>query len=150
MPTRNDTAADREISATRVVDDPRGLVWKVWTDPKHVAQWWGPNGFTNTIHQMDVRPGGTWRLTMHGPDGRDYPNESRFVEVTEPERIVFDHLSTPGFQMTVTFTERGGQTEVTMRMVFATDQDRDMAVNKFGAVEGLTQNLAKLGDYLTR
>ena len=61
--------ADREIVATRIYGAPRELVWRVWTDPKHIAQWWGPQGFTNTIREMDVRPGGAWRFTMHGPDG---------------------------------------------------------------------------------
>lgn len=60
-------AADREIVATRVFDAPRDLVFKMWTDPKHIVHWWGPNGFTNTIHEMDVRPGGVWRFIMHGP-----------------------------------------------------------------------------------
>jgi len=55
--------ADREIANTRIFDAPRELIWKAWTDPKHVAEWWGPNGFTNTIHEMDVRPGGVWRFT---------------------------------------------------------------------------------------
>ena len=78
--------ADREIVSARVFDAPRELVWKAWVDPKHVAQWWGPKGFTNTIHEMDVRPGGVWRFAMHGPDGTDYKNEIVFIEVVRPER----------------------------------------------------------------
>ena len=86
MAGKNDAAstADREIAATRIFDAPRELVWKAWTDPKHVAQWWGPNGFTNTIHEMNVSPGGVWRFMMHGPDGTDYPNRIVFIEVVEP------------------------------------------------------------------
>ena len=82
-------SADREIIATRVFDAPRELVFKMWTDPKHVGRWWGPRGFTTTIHEMDVKPGGIWRLTMHGPDGRDYKNKVVFLEVEEPERLVY-------------------------------------------------------------
>lgn len=75
---------------TRVFDAPREVVFKVWTDPKHVAEWWGPRGFQTTIHEMDVRPGGRWRYAMRGPDGNDYPFDGVFVEVVKPERLVFD------------------------------------------------------------
>ena len=80
-------AADREIVITRVFDAPRELVWEAWTNPEHVVQWWGPRGFTTTIHEMDVRPGGVWHQTMHGPDGADYPNKSIFVEVVKPKGL---------------------------------------------------------------
>ena len=60
-----ESIANREIKSTRLIKAPRDLVWQMWTDPKHIAQWWGPKGFTNTIHQMDVRPGGVWDFIMH-------------------------------------------------------------------------------------
>ena len=110
--------SDREIIATRVFDAPRELVFQVWTDPKHISNWWGPRGFTTTTYEMDVRPGGVWRHVMHGPDGTDYPNEIVFVQVVKPERLVYDHVSEPQFQTTVTFTEQGGQTTVTARLLF--------------------------------
>src|SRR5438128_10473572 len=77
--------ADREIVVTRVFDAPRELVFEAWTDPTRVVQWWGPHGFTTTIHEMDVRPGGVWRFVMHGPDGTDYPNKVGFAEAAEPD-----------------------------------------------------------------
>ncbi len=92
---------DREIVATRLLDAPRELVWEVWTDPKHLAQWWGSNGFANTIHEIEVKPGGVWRFIMHGPDGTDYKNEIVYVEVVKPERLVYDHVSGPRFHVTV-------------------------------------------------
>jgi len=85
--TAADTAldtADREIAATRVFDAPRSLVWTVWTDPKHLAEWWGPNGFTTTTKVFDLRPGGEWLFTMHGPDGTDYRNDITFTVIIEP------------------------------------------------------------------
>src|SRR6478736_590865 len=88
--TDPDTAG-REIVVTRVFDAPRELVWEVWTDPKHVGHWWGPNGFSTTTAAMEVRPGGVWRYVMHGPDGRDYQNRIIFDEITPPERIVYRH-----------------------------------------------------------
>jgi len=141
-------ASDREIVATREFDAPRELVWAAWTDPKHIARWWGPRGFTNTIEHMDVRPGGSWRFVMHGPDGTDYKNEHTYVEVVRPERIVMDHVSGPTFRMTATFAEHGGKTTVTMRMTFDSAAARDSAVKEFHADEGLGQNLEKLGEYL--
>src|SRR5688572_30826396 len=107
-----ESTADREISATRVFDAPRDLVWKAWTDPKHIAQWWGPNGFTNTISEMDVKPGGVWRFVMHGPDGTDYRNEIVYLEVVKPERLVYDHGPSPKFRVTVTFAAEGNKTRL--------------------------------------
>jgi uncharacterized protein YndB with AHSA1/START domain len=142
--------SDREIALTRVFAAPRELVFQVWTDPKQVAQWWGPKGFTNTIHEMDVRPGGVWRFVMHGPDGVDYQNKIIFVEIVKPERLVYDHVSGPKFHVTVTFTEQANQTEVSVRMRFATSAERNKAVEMFGAVEGLKQTLERLGAHLAR
>lgn len=92
METNNQEAsstADREIAITRILDAPRELVYEVWTKPEHIAQWWGPNGFTNTVHNMEVKVGGEWRLTMHGPDGIDYPNLIIFKEIIAPEKLVY-------------------------------------------------------------
>jgi uncharacterized protein YndB with AHSA1/START domain len=82
---------DREIIITRTFDAPRERVWEAWTDPKQVIKWWGPNGFTNTLFEMDVKPGGVWRHMMHGPDGTDYPNKVVYIEVVKPERLVYSH-----------------------------------------------------------
>ena len=145
--------ADREIATSRVFDAPRDLVWQAWTDPKHLAHWYGPNGFTVTTHEMDVRPGGVWRLTMHGPDGTDYPNLTRYVEVVRPERLVYEHGSAERdedrFDVTITFTdEGGGKTRVSMRMVFATRERRDRVVNVFGALQGNRQTMDRLETHL--
>ncbi|BDG01426.1 SRPBCC domain-containing protein [Anaeromyxobacter oryzae] len=141
-------ASDRELVAARELDAPRDLVWTAWSEPTHVARWWGPRGFTNTVEHMDVRPGGAWRFVMHGPDGTDFRNEMRYVEVVSPERIVMDHVSGPNFRMTVTFAERGGRTTVTVRMTFESAAERDRAVEQFHADVGLRENLDKLGEYL--
>ncbi len=142
------SATDREIVTTRMLDAPRELVFRAWTDREHLAQWWGPNGFTNTIHEMDVRPGGVWRFVMHGPDGVDYKNEAVYVEVVRPERLVYLHVSAPKFHMTVTFDEQGGKTMLSMRMRFETAVERELVIKKFGAVEGAKQTLGRLADYL--
>ncbi len=85
-PATNTT--DREIIISRVFDAPREMIWDAMMDPKKVVKWWGPRGFTTTVEVMDVRPGGVWKLTMHGPDGANYPNKSIFQEVVKPERVV--------------------------------------------------------------
>lgn len=141
-------ALDHEIVGERVFDAPRELVFRMWTDPEHVAQWWGPKGFTNTIQEMDVRRGGVWQFIMHGPDGRDYQNKNVYVEVVRPERIVFDHVSGPIFRATATFEEENGKTKVTMRMRFETAELRNKVAEEFGAVEGLQQTLGRLAEKL--
>jgi uncharacterized protein YndB with AHSA1/START domain len=148
---RNNAATDtanREIVASRVFDFPRDLVWKAWSDPKHIAQWWGPKGFTNTIHEMDFRPGGVWRFVMHGPDGTDYQNKFVYREIVKPERIVYSHVSGPLFEATATFTAEGDKTRVEVRMVFESAELRDKVARDFGAVEGLHQTLERLGERL--
>jgi uncharacterized protein YndB with AHSA1/START domain len=141
---------DREITATRIFDAPRELVFEAWTDPKHIAQWWGPNGFTNTIHSMDVRPGGEWNFIMHGPDGVDYVNKIVYREVVKPERLVYDHVSGPLFHATVTFEEQGGKTKLTVQMLFESAGLRNRVAEQFGAVEGLNQTLGRLVTHLPK
>ncbi len=145
--------SDRELVFTRLFDAPRELVFEAWTDPKHLPHWWGPNGFTTTVHELDLRTGGTWRLTMRGPDGRDYKNRLVFLEVVRPERLVYKHVPEPGsepatHESTVTFTARGKQTEVTMRMLFTSGTEREHIATKYGAIEGGKQTLGRLAGYL--
>ncbi len=81
---------DRQLLLTRTLNAPIDLVWVAWTNPRHIAKWWGPDGFTNTITTMDMKPGGEWIPTMHGPDGKDYKNNSIIKEVIHQKKIVFD------------------------------------------------------------
>ncbi len=140
--------ADREIVTTRVLNAPRELVFKAWTDPDHLVHWWGPKGFTNTFHEFDLRPGGIWRFVMHGPDGVDYQNKSVFVEVVNPGRIVFDHVSGPRFQVVVTFAEQAGKTKLTFRMRFESAAECEKV--KAFAVEGNEQNFDRLEAQLAK
>ena len=149
MPVATDTAA-REIVASRVFDAPRELVWKAWSDPKHIVQWWGPKGFTTTMQEMDFRPGGAWRFIMHGPDGTDYQNKSIYREIVKPQRITYSHVSGPLFEATVTFTAQGDKTRIEVRMVFESAELREKVAKDFGAVEGLHQTLERLGEQLTK
>lgn len=154
MKTASDTATDREISITRVFNAPRSLVWDAWTQPQHIVHWWGPNGFTNTIYEMEVKPGGVWRFMMHGPDGIDYPNKITFSKVEKPERLEYRHGDDVEggmyFDVTVVMLEKNGKTELTMRMLFPTKEERDMVVEKYGAIEGNNQTMNKLEAYLKK
>lgn len=138
----------RQIATTRTLNAPRELVWKVWTTPEHIAQWWGPSGFTNTIEKMDVREGGEWLFYMNGPDGTDYRNEITYDEVVPLERLAYTHGPSPKFNATISFLELGRKTQLTMRMIFPTAEERNMTVEKFGALEGQRQTFARLERYL--
>jgi uncharacterized protein YndB with AHSA1/START domain len=143
-------AQDRELTLEHTYDAPRALVWEAWTDPKHIDKWWGPNGFRNETKSMDLRAGGYWRFVMHGPDGKDWINWVRFEEISRPERLVYAHGGEgdePHFHVTVTFTEEGRKTRVSMHSVFPSAAALQ-EVMKLGAVEGGKQTLAHLADYL--
>ncbi|WP_229308498.1 SRPBCC domain-containing protein [Jiulongibacter sediminis] len=103
---------ERQIRLSRVINHPIKNVWQVWTEPDHIKNWWGPHGFTNTISKMEMNPGGEWNLTMHGPDGTNYRNESVFVEIIHHKKIVYDHLTGPKFRATVLFKDLGDKTNI--------------------------------------
>jgi uncharacterized protein YndB with AHSA1/START domain len=147
--------ADREIVISRTFEAPRELVWQAMTDPEHVVQWWGPIGFTSTIEEMDLRPGGAWKHLLVGPDGVRYPNSSTFREVKKPERISYGHTGFreggPSVESVVTWTfeqSEAGKTRVTIHMVFPSAADRDFVEKEFGAIEGGKQTLGRLGAHL--
>jgi uncharacterized protein YndB with AHSA1/START domain len=143
----------RSIIGTRVFDAPRDLVFSAWTNPRHLAQWWGPNGFTTSTHSFEFRPGGVWRFVMHGPDGRDYQNRITFDEIMPPERIVYRHsggddVEPVQFTQTVTFEDLGnGQTRMTWHGKFPSAEERAHVIREYGADKGLVQTMARLADY---
>lgn len=130
-----------EIINRRVALYTREQILRAWTDPNLLAQWWGPKGFWNTFHVCEPKPAGQWRFIMHGPDGRDYPNESVFLEVSQ-ERVVLDHVSGPPFRLVVTFTPKDKGTEIEWRMIFENAEIRDK-INTFAA-EANEQNFDRL------
>jgi len=115
-----------EIKLTRVYDAPVKAVWEAWTDPAKAAKWWGPRGFTITTHSKDLKPGGHWDYTMHGPDGKDWPNLAKYHEVEKYQRLVYDHGGTkdtpPMFKVTVNFSEKNGKTTMEMTMTLPNEE----------------------------
>ena len=148
-------ADKREVLMTRIIDAPRELVFKAWTDPKHMAQWWGPKYFTNPVCELDVRPGGAILIHMQGPDGVVYPMKGVFHEVVKPERLVFTSSALEGEDgdpllediATVTFAEYEGKTKVTVHAVIT-----KAAPGSEGALEGMeegwNQSLDKLTEFV--
>ncbi len=137
---------ENEIISSREFDFPREQVYEAWTNPDLLARWWGPKGFTNTFHEFDCKPGGTWRFVMHGPDGVDYPNHSVFEEVVPVERIVLRHLSDHEFLVRATFEDLGGRTKLTFRQKFMNEADFEQA--KPYCIEGNEQNFDRLNALL--
>jgi uncharacterized protein YndB with AHSA1/START domain len=126
-------AAESELVITRVIDAPRRLVFKMWTEPEHLVRWWGPRGFTTISGRMDVRPGGAWFRLMRAPDGTQDRRRGVYREVVVPERLVFTYASedaegNPGPEtlVTVTFADLNGKTRLTLRQApFETVAARD-------------------------
>ncbi|CAG9932726.1 SRPBCC family protein [Candidatus Nitrotoga arctica] len=147
-----------EIVITRTVRAPIQRVWQMFTRPEHIQHWWGPNGFTNTIFEMDVRVGGLWRYIMHAPANADgspginYNNWIRYTTITEPTFMAYEHGGDDPdhaeFNTTVTLQDLGDQTQVTLRIILESEAQRK-ALAEFGAIEGGQQTLARLDAYLT-
>lgn len=141
---------ERELVLQRELPFGRALIWKAMTDPEHVNQWWGPEGFRNEAVTLDMRVGGAWTFDMVGPDGTRYPNHSVFKEITPPSRLVFDHGDGTRiwFECCVTLQETAGGTLITIRQLYPSKESRDEVISRSGAVEGGKQHLAKLEAYV--
>lgn len=142
---------DRAIVLGRVFDASRDLVWEAWTKPEHLDKWWGPKGFSNQTEQMELKPGGVWRHKMVAADGTEFPNRTEYVEIVQPERLVYklgDDGNDEIARTTVTFMEFAGQTHLNMIVVFPDKATRDKTDKEVGAVEGGKQTLERLAEYL--
>jgi uncharacterized protein YndB with AHSA1/START domain len=144
--------ADREIVISRVIDAPRELVFRAFTEVRHLSRWWGPNGFTTTTRSFEFRVGGEWDFVMHGPDGTDYQEWITWTEITSPKRIAMLHGESRGdpnaFESVIAFEVEGEATRIEMRTVFPTKEMRDEAVEKYHAIEGGQQTLGNLAAYV--
>ena len=141
---------ERELVITRILDAPRDVVFRAWTEPDRVARWWGPQGFVTTYCDMDIRPGGAFRVCMRSPEGAEHWKQGIYREIVAPERLVFtfaweDAEGKPGHQtrVTVAFADRGGGTELTLHQavvetVAARDDHR----------RGWTSTLQRFAEYL--
>ena len=149
-------AMEGAVVITRVFGAPRDLVWRAWTDPKMMAQWFGPRGFTSSVPELDLRVGGALRIVMHGPDGNDYPMKGVFREILPPERLAFSNIPVDkdGHHLmegetVVTLTARDGKTELAVKshMVGKVPIAAQMLT---GMEAGWTQTIDKLGELVSR
>lgn len=144
---------DNELTITRLYDAPVKVVWDAWNDPQQAAQWWGPRGFTITTHSKDLRVGGHWDYTMHGPDGVDYPNVTKYLEVEKYSRLVYDHGGNrdrpPLFRVTVLFSEKNGKTLMEMTMALPTPEAA-RETKKFIKKAGGDATWDRLAEYLAK
>ena len=140
---------ERELVLSLGIDAPRERVFDAWLDPAHIGQWWGPNGFTTDVDEMDVREGGTWRFTLHGPDGSDYRNRIVYTELKRPERLGYQHGddAAPWFDAEVTFAPEGDATLLALRMTCPSAQQLEQ-LKQSGAQDGAEQTLERLARYL--
>jgi uncharacterized protein YndB with AHSA1/START domain len=145
-----DNTAGRELHFSRLLDAPIKLVWKVWTSPEHIKYWWGPDGFTNTITKMDMKPGGEWILVMHGPDGTDYDHKCVFREVVKYKKIVYDQLTHFRYVATIEFESRKDKTFINWTMLFESNECLIQAAKIYKVDAGFKQNAEKLINYLLR
>lgn len=140
----------RILQVERLIAAPVDLVFEMFTDARHLDAWWGPDGFRNETYELDFSVGGLWRYTMHGPDGKDWPNWIRYQDITPPIRIAYEHGGEMGeaahFDGVITFEPQGDRTRVTLTLIFPSPEARD-ATLEFGAVEGGRQTLARLDTY---
>ena len=145
--------ANRSIVVSRVFNFAREVVFKAWTDADTLEKWWGPHGFTTTTQKFDFKQGGAWRHIMHGPEGKDYNNNLVYLEIAEPERIVYtitggEEQEQSKFHTTVFLAGKDGTTKLTMHMVFVTEEECTKNKEHFGAVEGGNQTLRRLEEFL--
>jgi uncharacterized protein YndB with AHSA1/START domain len=145
-------SAEREIVISRVIDAPRSVVFEAFTRVRHLARWWGPEGFTTTTRSFEFRVGGVWDFVMHGPDGTDFQEWITYTEIVPPERIALLHGECrddpDAFESVLTFEPSGEATRIMMRTVFPTKELREEAVHKYHAIEGGEQTLRNLAAYV--
>ncbi len=144
-------AAERELVVTRVFDAPRRLVFKAWTEPEHLARWWGPQGFALISCDIDVRPGGAWCRSMRAPDGSEIRKHGVYREIVAPERLVFTYVSDdaegnsgPETLVTVTFADLDGKTRLTLRQTLF-----ESVVARDAHQVGWTSCLERFAEYLS-
>ncbi|MBI4911930.1 MAG: SRPBCC family protein [Acidobacteria bacterium] len=123
-------------------------VFAAFEDPARLARWWGPAGFTNTFHTFEFRPGGTWLFTMHGPDGTDYPNESKFLEIVPGARVRIQHVNQPHFELCIELEPQGAGTRLSWVGTF---ENPDFAEKMRAFLESANeQNLDRLAGEVVR
>ncbi len=149
MKHENGDPAGREQRISILLDAPVALVWEVCTRPEHIIHWWGPEGFTNTIDEMNVVPGGEWVFTMYGPDGNNYPNRILFREVESCRKLVHEHF-VPNFMAFLDFERKGDKTLLNWYKLYETRELFELVEIQYKSNIGFAQTVEKLKKYLSQ
>lgn len=136
------TILPNEIFTTRLLNATPAAVYQAFANPDKLRLWWGPDGFTNTFNVFDFSNGGSWEFTMHGPDGTDYFNQSRFLEVIPNKKVVVEHLNAPHFIGDYSFDEEDGKTRLNWSMYLDTPEMKESVLNRVG--DANEQNVNRL------
>ena len=149
--------SDQEIRITRTFDGPRDLVWKMWTTAEHLRNWWGPEGWTLPVCEMDFRPGGSWFYCMEGPDAMQSCGKATYLEIEVPQRLIYEDIFTdaegnmiPGMpvaQIVLEFVRTGDKTTLISTSRYPTKEDRDTVID-MGVETGIDQTMNRLDEYL--
>jgi uncharacterized protein YndB with AHSA1/START domain len=150
MPGERDNTAERELHFARLLNAPIELVWKAWTNPEQIKHWWGPDGYTNTILKMDLKPNGRWDLIMHSPKGVDYDIKGFFKEIVKHRKIVYEHTSPFRYVATIEFESVGKKTQLNWVILFESREYLIETAKTFGVEAGLQQNGERLVVYLAQ
>jgi uncharacterized protein YndB with AHSA1/START domain len=147
--------SEREVVVSRLLEAPRELVWRMWSELQHIHEWYGPEGFTTTTFEFDFAPGGVWRHVMHGPGGAEYPTRIVYREIDPPSRLVYDNgWEMPGveleFRVVVTLEAIGSRTALSIHMTFPSADALRVAVERYGVLEGGKQTLDRIARALDR
>lgn len=139
---------NRKMRITRRVKAPLKLVWEICSKPEHMTKWWGPKGYTNSIHKLEFEKDGNWEMTMHDPNGTDYHYKSKFKEIIPYKKIEYEHFD-PHFVATILFESQDEYTLIDWSMVFETEELRTWVIENYRADVGQTQNMDRLEAYIT-
>ena len=150
MQNVENSIVERELHFSRLLNAPINLVWEVWTNSEHIKLWWGPDGFKNTIHKMEIKPNGEWSLIMHSPTGTDYEIKSVFREIVKHKKIVYEQLNHFKYIATIEFESKNDRTFINWTMLFESKASLIEAAKTYDVVEGFKQNAEKLVDYLSK
>lgn len=157
--TKNNTETliqNNKVTYKRYFDVPVSLAFEAWSEPEHLSQWWGPDGFTLTTKSMNFSNGGIWEFIMHGPDGHDYKNRVQFTDIKRPHHIFYKHLGDGegaedvNFESKIIFEKAGEGTNMTMEQIFSSKEELERVNKKYGAIEGGKQHIANLGKYFDK
>jgi uncharacterized protein YndB with AHSA1/START domain len=150
MQNEKNNTAERQLSFSRLLDAPIELVWDVWTNPKHIQQWWGPDGYHSMVTKMEARPGGEWDLIMIGTDGVSHYHHCVYIEIVKHKKIVYEQQTHFRYVAIIEFEKRDNKTRLTWTMLFESQEYLEQVAKTIGVTDGFKQHSLRLVNYLSQ